>query len=454
VSDGATGRAAPPRLWQRLAPLWRTFRVAIPPALAAVALALGPVEAPLSWALIGLSLAVSVWLAAGADRPLSLRLRAISSVLTAYREGDFSIRVRTEPPGTPLGDVLHELNEFGDALRRHRLGELEAWMVLHKVMAEVRAVVLAFDESGAVKLANAEAARVLGKAPDALTLERAATLGLSGLLVGNATRTLKDVSALGPGHWQLRRGTFRMAGQPHALVVLSDVSVALREEEREAWKRLIRVMGHEINNSLAPIVSVVDAIRNGIALDPRPDDWEEDLEAGLSVVARRAESLARFIADYSKLARLPPPRLAPLAVIDWVTRVSALEQRLSVRVEPGPDVEVLGDTDQLDQLLINLVKNAAEASLERQGGVRVSWVLLDSSVLHVRIDDDGPGVADTLNLFVPFFTTKPGGSGVGLVLARQIAEAHGGTLALETRADGSGARATLGLPIRSMPAPG
>jgi signal transduction histidine kinase len=342
--------------------------------------------------------------------------------------------------------VLWELNELGDSLRKYRLGEIEAWTLLRKVMEEVHVVVLAFDEQGRVKLANAEAARVLRKPVETLLLERAASLDLAELIDGAAARTIKDSPALGSGHWELRRGAFRLAGEPHALVVLSDVSGALREEERDAWKRLIRVMSHEINNTLAPIHSVADSLQSLMAQPTRPDDWQEDLSAGLSIVARRAEGLARFIGEYARLARLPAPQLGPVPVADWAARVCGLERRLSVDVLGGPAISLLADADQLDQLLINLVKNAVDASLERAGGVRMHWKV-SQQVLELNVDDDGPGVAETANLFVPFFTTKAGGSGIGLVLARQIAEAHGGEVRLSTRSDGSGARAVVTLPL-------
>jgi len=422
--------------------------VALPPALAALWIATfgqGTVQAAVA---LGLALGASVFLAGRVDAALALRLRAISSVLIAYREGDFAIRVRTAPRESPLGEVLRELNELGDSLRKYRLGEIEAWALLRKVMEEVHVVVLAFDEQGRVKLANAEAARVLRKPVETLVLERAASLGLGELLDGAAARTIKDSSALGRGHWELRRGAFRLAGEPHALVVLSDVSGALREEERDAWKRLIRVMGHEINNSLAPIRSVADSLQSLMAQPTRPEDWQEDLGAGLSIVARRAEGLARFIGEYARLARLPAPQLRPMPVADWAARVCGLERRLAVEVPGGPAISLLADPDQLDQLLINLVKNAVDASLERSGGVRVHWKVSER-VLELNVDDDGPGVAETANLFVPFFTTKTGGSGIGLVLARQIAEAHGGEVRLSTRSDGSGARAVVTLPLPS-----
>ena len=386
-------------------------------------------------------------LAIRAERALIRRMRSISSVLAAYRLGDFSVRATPRPGDRVFGGVLAELNELGDTLRKHRLGELEAWTLLRKVLSELEVVVLAFDEGGKLKLANEAAERVLNQRQNELLGQTASHLGVADLLAGSARRIVKDLPALGSGPWELRRGSFRMAGEPHSLIVLPDVSNALREQEREAWKRLIVVMGHEINNSLAPIRSLSENLNTLLERTPRPDDADADLREGLAIIGRRAEGLGRFMAAYSKLARLPAPVLGRVEVEPWVRRVAALEQRLAVSVSPGPSVALLGDADQLDQLLINLVKNAADASLPEGGGVCIGWRVSGRSLL-VTVEDEGPGVRDTNNLFVPFFTTKPSGTGIGLVLARQIAEAHGGEISLESRADHAGAAARIRLPIR------
>jgi nitrogen fixation/metabolism regulation signal transduction histidine kinase len=429
-------------------PSFGAFWAPLPPLLAAGLI--GWLEPPRDTALLVLvaSAIASVLLAARAERLLVRRLRTISSVLAAYRLADFSVRARVSRTDGVFGGVLLELNQLGDTLRKHRLGELEAWTLLRKVLSEIEVVVLAFDEAGRLKLANEAAERVLKKRQSELMGRPASVLGLSDLLSGSARRIVKHLPAVGSGPWELRRGSFRMAGEPHVLIVLPDVSNALREQEREAWKRLIVVMGHEINNSLAPIRSLSENLRSLLERVPRPDDSEQDLKDGLAIIARRAEGLGRFMSAYAKLARLPPPSLGRLDVGAWIRRVAALEQRLTVEVSDGPELSLLGDADQLDQLLINLVKNAADASLPSGGRVSVGWRLTDSE-LNVSVEDEGPGVCDTDNLFVPFFTTKAEGSGIGLVLARQIAEAHGGEVTLQSRPDRAGAAARIRLPIRA-----
>jgi nitrogen fixation/metabolism regulation signal transduction histidine kinase len=232
----------------------------------------------------------------------------------------------------------------------------------------------------------------------------------------------------------------------HHLLVMTDLSQTLREEERSAWQRLLRVMGHELNNSLAPIKSVAGSLADLMRREKQPADWREDMYHGLEVISSRADSLARFIESYSKLARLPPPRLQPLSVGDLIQRVASLETRININVVSGTDVMVRADAVQLEQLLINLIRNAADAALETNGDVEVEWIRQNGQVV-VSIKDEGLGLANTTNLFVPFFTTKTTGSGIGLVLSRQIAEAHGGTLSLQNRNDANGCIAKLQLPL-------
>jgi nitrogen fixation/metabolism regulation signal transduction histidine kinase len=246
----------------------------------------------------------------------------------------------------------------------------------------------------------------------------------------------------------MRRGLFRQGGRPHQFVVLADVSRALREEERLAWQRLIRVLGHEINNSLTPINSLAERLNTLLKRSPPEGELREDLQRGLGVIANRSEGLTRFLASYTKLAKLPPPTFASVDVAALVQRAVRLESRLKVDVVPSADLTLQADGDQLDQLLINLIANAVDAASTTGGGVRVKWETRDD-VFELTVQDDGPGLPDSANLFVPFFTTKPGGTGIGLVLSRQIAEAHSGTLVLANRADARGCEARLTLPLES-----
>jgi nitrogen fixation/metabolism regulation signal transduction histidine kinase len=413
--------------------LWRT-----PDLESGTRLTLGLLAAG-SWLVFGLAAREAV------ERPL----QTLSNLLGALREGDFSFRARAGRDAGSLGDALRELNALAQTLREERLGALEATALLQRVMAEIDVAVFAFDAEGRLRLANRAGEALLGQPMERLEGLEASALGFGDILGGEASRVVEATFPGAAGRLEVRLGTFRQGGRPHRLVVLSDVSRALREEERAAWQRLIRVMGHEINNSLAPIKSIAGSLDALVSRDPPPPDAGEDLRRGLSVIASRAESLGRFMDAYARLARLPPPQRRDVEIESLVRRVAGMETRLPVDVAGGPSVRLAVDPDQIEQALINVLRNAADAALETGGGVSVAWGgPARSGFVEVRVDDEGPGLPSAANLFVPFFTTKPGGSGIGLVLSRQIAEAHGGSLTLAGRPDRRGARATLRLPRR------
>jgi len=373
-------------------------------------------------------------------------LQTLSNILAGLRESDYSIKARWASVEDPLGLAMLEANILRDTLREQRLGALEASALLRRVMEEINVAVFAFDDADRLRLVNREGTRLLGQPAERLIGHEAGRLGLA-LCLHAATPCTLDLSFQGRlARWEVRRSTFRQGGVPHKLLVLADLSRALREEERQAWKRLIRVLSHEINNSLAPIKSTADSLLTLGKRDPIPLDFDEDLRQGLKVISGRSEALSRFMASYADFARLPPPAPRSMDVGTWVQRVAELETRLPIRVCPGPDVTIEADGDQLDQLLINLVRNGVDAALETGGKVEVGWSM-GNGTLDVWVRDEGPGLADTKNLFVPFFSTRPGGSGIGLVLSRQIAEAHGGALELANRRDRGGCIATLILPV-------
>jgi len=396
-------------------------------------------------------LLIFFWLAISANlknrvvRPM----QTLSNILAAIREGDYSIRGRRAASGDALGEVMLEVNDLGETLRGQRLGAMEATALLRTVMSEIDSAIFAFDPAKRLRLVNRAGEKLLAQ-PQARLLGRTSEeLGLTACLDGHedpGPHTMQMVFPGGAGRWEIRGGTFREGGMQHQLLVLTDLSQTLREEERSAWQRLLRVLGHELNNSLAPIKSVAGSLADLIKREAQPAELREDMRRGLEVISSRADSLARFIESYSKLARLPQPRFERLNIAELVERVATLETRLQIKLLPGPDIVVQADSAQLEQLLINLVRNAVDASLETNGAVEVGWTRENGQVV-VGVKDEGLGLANTANLFVPFFTTKASGSGIGLVLSRQIAEAHGGTLTVENRTDAGGCEARLTLPL-------
>lgn len=421
--------------------------------IALVLLWTGTYSSGAAWTLTLLILSLWLGFAFSTRHRVVFSLQTLSNLLAAMREEDFSIRARGARPDDAMGEVMIEVNALSTMLREQRLGAMEATSLLRTIIEEIDLAIFTFDHEGKLRLVNRAGERLLARPLERLLGSTAEELGLAAALEGESARTMDLTFPSASGRWSMRRGLFRQGGFPHNLVVLSDLSRTLRDEERQAWQRLIRVLGHELNNSLAPIQSVAQGLESGLnAANQLPElrtgpaaPILEDLQQGLGIIRSRTEALGRFMAAYARLARLPKPKHLPVPVADWITRTVKLETRVKVCLKEGPRVTISADVDQLEQLLINLIRNAADAALETHGGVQVGWSFA-ASHLEVWVVDDGPGIPNTANLFVPFFTTKPAGSGIGLVLSRQIAEAHGGELTLKNRTNARGCEARLRLP--------
>ena len=447
---------------RRLAHEQRIFLYALAAGLPAIAIAsvlllTGEHDAKTQWTLglvmFGCWFGFALVLREQVVRPL----QTMANLLTALREGDFSVRARGAKRDEPLGDLLAEINILSTVLQEQRLGALEANALLRTVMEEIDVAIFAFDSKATLRLVNRAGQELLAQSAERILGRSAQELDLADCLADEPTRLLTRTFPGGTGRWGMRRTSFRERGLPHSLLVIADISQPLREEELKAWQRLVRVIGHELNNSLAPIKSIAGSLNTIMRRTQRAPDWEDDLRGGLEIIETRAEGLNQFMQSYARLAKLPAPHKQPVELAPLLRRIASLEARLPVQIVEGPAISPRLDAAQIEQTVINLVKNAVEASLETHPagqsqnpmpagtGVRLTWGKVTGAV-EIEVEDDGPGIANLQNLFVPFFTTKPSGSGIGLVLCRQIAENHGGTLTLINREGTSGTIARLRLP--------
>jgi nitrogen fixation/metabolism regulation signal transduction histidine kinase len=389
-------------------------------------------------------------------------LQTLANVVGALRDEDYSFRARSAVPNDALGELSLEVNALADLLARHRTGAIEATALLQRVVEEVDIPIFAFDPANRLRLVNSAGEKLLQQSPAQTISKLASELNLEKCL-SCENESLVELHFGTDARWFVRRSSFRQQGIPHKLIILSDVSRALREEERRAWQRLIRVLGHELNNSLAPIKSIARSLSSRLSSSGIRDQEWQDFERGLDIIESRATSLNRFLQGYRQLAQIPPPVLQTCSISVIAKRVTALETRVPLAVLPSPEVDFLADADQLEQMLINLLRNAAEAMLQVESeqnnsngskqsaasqDVELSWEVIGHDLI-ILIEDNGPGLLNPSNAFVPFYTTKPAGSGIGLVLSRQIAEAHGGSLELQNRTDKRGCLVRITLPLHS-----
>ena len=423
-----------------------TFLAGLPAALALTWIVWGQSYSfEVRWTLAAVVIVVWVSCAIAAHQMVTRVLYLAANLLGALHEGDYSIRGTGAKPGSAADLVMKEINTLGDTLQRQRSEAVESTALLTSVMGAIDVAVFAFDMDEKLVLANPAAERLVGAKPGEIVGKNATALRVHAYLSGDTPRLIEGAFGAAGGRFELRRSTFYRDGKPHQLLVFADLSRALREEQQLAWQRIVRVLSHEINNSLTPIKSIAHSIKRMISRIPDVPRAAE-IQDGLNLIETRSGALGRFLRQYAQLAKLPKPQARPIQILPLAHRIAELENRLPIQVQANGDVQIEADPDQLEQLLINIVRNAVDATQETGGTVSIGWTPVDG-VLELTVEDEGPGLPDTSNLFVPFFTTKPQGSGIGLALSRQIAEAHGGTLSLENRAGVRGCRATLRIPL-------
>src|SRR5213079_1467519 len=368
---------------------WLTLGAAAPAIVVALAvLWFGNYSAKVQWTLTLLIGTCALGFISSAREHIVRPLQTMTNLLAALREGDYSIRARGAREDNALGEVLLEINSLGETLRLQRLGAFEATALLRTIMGEIDVAIFTFDPERRLRLVNRSGETLLGQPMDKLLGKTATELGLDACHDADEDEPLTLSFPGGSGRWGIRRSTFREQGLPHQLLVLTDLSRTLREEERRAWQRLVRVLGHEMNNSLAPIKSLAASLESLLRREPLPTDWKDDASSGLNSIASRADSLSRFLQAYTRLTKLPPPQKQNIDLAPLIQRVVDLEPRLKVEVRPGPRATIRADAAQIEQALINLVHNAVDAALETQGNVAIGWRDKESCI-EIFVQDEG-----------------------------------------------------------------
>lgn len=374
------------------------------------------------------------------------QLRTLINLVEAVRTGDFSLRARHHGEHSVIGELFGEINRLAETLQQQRLGAEEAQRLLERVMAEINVAIFAFDRQRCLRLINPAGVALLDQPREQLLGRDAAQLGLADFLRQEQAQLLEYSFPGCSGIWQIRHEGYREQGQQQSLLFVTDLQQVLRAEELKAWKQLIRVISHEVNNSLTPIASLSESLDALISKPELPADWREDMHDGLSVIQARARRLTELIRRYAELARLPAPSKRLFDWQDILRRLPALLPQQAVQLQlPDSSLQAWGDPVQLEQLLINLLKNAAEAQRDPALPLQLQLQRNEQGWL-LSVRDHGAGISNPANLFVPFYSTKPGGAGIGLVLSRQIADAHQGRLQLRNAGDGKGCIAELLLP--------
>ncbi len=370
----------------------------------------------------------------------------IANMIQSLREEDYSLRLRKQNEKDPIGAAFLEINKLSEMLQKGRMSFVETHELFLQVVKRINAAIFCFDPEDMLVLANPKGEELLTSETKEAYGKSADSLGLQMLLDADPDKAITFDFPAKSGRWLISRGTYRQEGKPYTLIIVNDVGRPLREEELIAWHRLIRVLGHEINNSMTPLISLTDSLSKLVNKEELPEGWRTDLKEGLGIVSRRVKNLSHFIKGYSQLAKLPLPNKGSVNLKNLMQRVFSLNAQPNVSLDPGEDCTLRADEAQIEQMVINVLKNAIEAANETKGSVQGGWEKTSSDV-KIWIQDEGLGIANPENVFVPFFTTKTGGTGIGLAISRQIVEAHRGSIRIANREDRSGCAVIITLPL-------
>ena len=374
------------------------------------------------------------------------QIRTLSNLIESMIDGDYSLRGRLETD-LAFKELLDLINDLAETLSQHKIEAKESRLLLERIMEQMDALVIAVNEDGFIVMANASANKLLLGNLDNIATTKLSDLSVGKDIINSDSGIIKFNHPQLSGEHFLFTESFLSEGKQHRLYMLTNAERLLMEKERKAWQSLLRVLSHEMNNSLAPISSISQSMQS--QLKKSNDDINiKQLLDGVNIINERAESLNHFIASYSQLSHLPQPNKKPIQLHDLLTSTTSLFPQTSFTYDEF-NIELSLDKEQFEQVLINIFKNSIEAMNDSEVKNITIRCLVESDKVRISVVDSGCGIANLDNVFVPFYTTKAEGSGIGLALCRQIIFNHSGTIDIANNVDSSGVTISISLPLSS-----
>jgi PAS domain S-box-containing protein len=381
---------------------------------------------------------------------LSYQFRSISNLLEALIQGDYTLRARTDQNNSALDELVGAINGLAKRLSKQRWESVESQLLLRTIIEHIDVAIIALNQDNQIRFLNPAAENLLQLKNSLTNRELLQQLAFVQELTSGCHQVVELSLGYQQGRFNVYVEEFREDGKQHKLLFITDIRTLLRSEERKAWQDLVRVISHEINNSLSPIASISQTLQRLLERDAQYADVIGNLREGLGIISERAKGLSQFVDSYKQLAKLPEPQTQPLSIRLLVEKIVALFNHQPITIEAERDFILQLDPVQFEQVLINLIKNAVEstalANPNNPGStITIRWAV-SRQFFKLDICDQGSGISNPDNLFVPFYSTKKQGSGIGLVLCRQIIEAHNGRLTLSNQNAG-GCCASIELPL-------
>ena len=381
--------------------------------------------------------------------------KTVANILMSFREGDYSIRASAKNQNDAVGLVLNELNSIADYLHHSRRAEFASRKLMQRLLAEIDVAVFLFDNHFNLVMVNAYGAKLYGRSESDLLGNSIADLELTFAQFSAHSSSHEHQFPKQKSRWLVKNSGYRQHGLAHQIILLADIGENLRAEELVAWQKLIRILSHEINNAMTPLKTTAGSMNRILKKDALPQNWRENFLEGIQIIDQRVDNLTRLVSSYAQVSRLPQPNKKQFSLKPLLLRVQASFQPQNIQLQLASelDIELKADAAQLEQVLINLLKNSLEANKANgKNDADTETVLIHAKAnaeqLTMTLRDNGAGIENLDNLFIPYFTTKVTGNGIGLFVSRQIIEAHGGSIDLRNRKDHQGCIATICLPLK------